>query len=79
MSKTQAEIEAAITTVIIRKKHAQDVADLIEKFEYSNEAAAEHLGVTVTKVKQIIAGDVEFVATQHLMDMKLKFGSSCGC
>jgi len=79
MSKTQAEIEAAITTVNIRKKHAQDVADLIKKFEYSNETAAEHLGVTVTKVKQIIAGDVEFVATQHLMDMKLKFGSSCGC
>ncbi|MEH6358813.1 MAG: XRE family transcriptional regulator [Pseudomonadales bacterium] len=77
MTKTQAEIDAAI--VIIRKKHAQDVADLIEKFGYSNEAAAEHLGVTVTKVKQIIAGDVEFVATQHLMDMKIKFGSSCGC
>ena len=77
MTKTQAEIDAAI--VIIRKKHAQDVADLIEKFGYSNEAAAEHLGVTVTKVKQIIAGDVEFVATQHFMDMKIKFGMSCGC
>jgi len=77
MTKTQAEIDAAI--VIIRKKHAQDVADLIEKFGYSNEAAAEHLGVTVTKIKQIIAGDVEFVASQHLMDMKIKFGSSCGC
>jgi len=75
MTKTQAEIH----TVIIRKKHAQDVADLIEKFGYSNEEAAEHLGVTVTKIKQIIAGDVEFVATQHLMDMKIKFGSSCGC
>ena len=55
------------------------MADLIEKLEYSNEEAAEHLGVTVAKVKQIIAGDVEFVATQHLMDMKRKFGSSCGC
>ncbi len=77
MTKTQAEIDAAI--VMIRKKHAQDVADLIDKFGYSNEEAAEHLGVTVNKIKQIIAGDVEFVPTQHLMDMKIKFGMSCGC
>ncbi|MEZ5524455.1 MAG: hypothetical protein R3E62_05740 [Pseudomonadales bacterium] len=77
MTKTQAEIDAAI--VMIRKKHAQDVADLIKKFGYSNEEAAEHLGVTVNKIKQIIAGDVEFVPTQHLIDMKIKFGMSCGC
>jgi len=77
MTKTQAEIDSAI--VMLRKKHAQDVADLIEKFGYSNEEAAEKLGVTVNKIKQIIAGDVEFFPTQHLMDMKIKFGMSCGC
>lgn len=64
---------------IIRKKHAQDVAELIAKREFSIKQAADYLQVSEHRIKNILAGKVENIPTQHLMDMKRKFGAMCGC
>ncbi len=63
----------------IRQKHAQDVADLIAKRSYTTAQAADYLQVSEHRITQILSGDVAHIPTQHLMDMKRKFGAMCGC
>ncbi|MGL6077607.1 hypothetical protein [Methyloversatilis discipulorum] len=67
--------------LIVRRKHAEDVAGLIAAKGWDAARAASELGVSAVQVERILRGDVEHIPTQRLKDMRSKLCGSalCGC
>ena len=67
--------------LIVRRKHAEDVAGLIAAKGYDPARAAAELGVSVAQIERILRGDVAHVPTQHRKDMRSKLcgNALCGC
>ncbi len=67
--------------LIVRRKHAEDVATLIAGKGWDAARAASELGLSVVKVERILRGEVEHMPTQHLKDLRSKLCGSalCGC
>lgn len=74
-------IMAVDPALIVRRKHAEDVAALIAGKGWDAARAASELGLSVVQVERILCGEVEHVPTQHLKDMRSKLCGSalCGC
>ena len=67
--------------LIVRRKHAEDVATLIAGKGWDAARAASELGLSVVVVERILRGEVEHMPTQHLKDLRSKLCGSalCGC